>query len=150
MLTLANQGEANSVISSYNRNFTGRHDGNSATHSFVTSPELVAAFAYGGSLSYNPASDSIATESGEQFRFSRPWADDLPRSFADGLQAYQPPPTDPSTVEVAVDPNSDSLQLLQPFPEWQSGNAEDMTVLIKVKGKSSSQYHAAAAALTKG
>lgn len=126
------------MISSYNRNFVGRHDGNAATHSFVTSPELVTAFAYGGALTYNPDIDSIPLANGKPFKFMNPAVEELPVSFASGLEGYQAPPADRSGIEVAVDPDSDSLQLLQPFTPWQPGNAEDMTILIKVKGKSPS------------
>lgn len=133
------QGQANSVISSYNRNFVGRHDGNAATHSFVTSPELVAAFAYAGSLEYNPATDSIAGDSGA-VKFTRPEAEQFPKTFADGTTQYQAPPEDGSEVDVVVSPTSDSLQLLKPFAAWESENASDMTVLIKVKGKCTTDH----------
>lgn len=132
---LFSQREPNSVISSYNRNFVARHDGNPATHSFVTSPEIVTAFAYSGSLDFDPVHDSLTTPSGEAFKFSPPVAEELPSSFARGDKHYQPPVADASTIEVAVSPDSDRLQLLTPFHAWEEGNSKEMTVLIKVKGE---------------
>lgn len=113
----------------------GRHDGNPETHSFVTSPEVVAAFAYSGDLGFNPITDSLPTPSGKPFQFSSPFGEELPASFASGDTHYQAPLEDGSAVEVAVSPSSDRLQLLEPFPAWEQGNAEDMTVLAKIKGK---------------
>jgi aconitate hydratase len=123
------------VISSYNRNFVGRHDGNPATHSFVTSPELVAAFAFAGSLQFNPATETIATPDGEPFAFSPPHAEELPSHFEDGTALYQAPPEDGADVEVHVASDSDVLQLLAPFEPWHEGRASDLSILMKVKGK---------------
>lgn len=108
---------SNSVISSYNRNFTGRHDGNPQTHSFVTSPELATAFAYSGYLTHNPAVDSITTDTGKAFKFTAPRSEELPESFAFGEALYQAPTSleDSATVQVPIDPNSDRLQLLQMY-----------------------------------
>ncbi|KAK4502115.1 hypothetical protein PRZ48_005538 [Zasmidium cellare] len=126
--------EPNSVISSYNRNFVARHDGNPATHSFVTSPEIVTAFAYAGSLDFDPVHDYLTAPSGEPFRFSSPGAEELPVSFSGGDTFYQAPGVDESSVEIAVSPESDRLQLLTPFEPWKDGNSQDMAILIKVKG----------------
>jgi aconitase A len=123
------------VISSYNRNFVGRHDGNPKTHSFVTSPELVAAFAFAGSLQYNPAKDTIPTQNGEAFSFSPPHAEELPSHFEDGTALYQAPPEDGESIDVQVSPTSDNLQLLAPFNPWHKGRAEDLSILIKVRGQ---------------
>jgi aconitate hydratase len=125
----------NSVVSSYNRNFVGRHDGNSETHSFVTSPELVATFAFAGSLQYNPAKDKISTPDGKQFAFSPPHVEELPSNFEDGTALYQAPPENSQDIDVQVSPTSNSLQLLQPFEPWHEGRAEDLAILIKVQGK---------------
>ncbi|KAI5363646.1 Putative aconitase A/isopropylmalate dehydratase small subunit, swivel domain, Aconitase, domain 2 [Septoria linicola] len=116
----------NSVISSYNRNFTGRHDGNPETHSFVTSPELTTAFAYHG----------------KAFKFTPPKSKELPRSFAPGEALYQAPASteDSADVRVTIDPNSDCLQRLKPFRQWQLGNALSMTVLAEVKGKCTTDH----------
>jgi aconitate hydratase len=126
------------VISSYNRNFVGRHDGNPATHSFVTSPELVAAFAFAGSLQFNPATQTIATPDGKAFAFSPPHAEDLPSHFEDGTALYQAPPENGEDFEVHVAPDSQNLQLLTPFEPWHEGKARNLSILIKVKGK---EYH---------
>ena len=138
----ASRHEPNSVMSSYNRNFLGRHDGNPATHSFVTSPEIVTAFAYSGSLNYNPKTDAITTATGEAFRFTVPTSEELPRSFASGNALYQAPASssESATINIAIAPTSDRLQLLAPFPEWQTGNTTDMTVLVKVRGKCTTDH----------
>lgn len=129
------QGTPNSVVSSYNRNFVGRHDGNPETHSFVTSPELVAAFAFAGSLQFNPATETIATPDGEAFAFTPPHAEQLPSHFEDGTALYQSPPEDGEGLDVHVAPDSDNLQLLTPFQPWAEGRAQDLSVLIKVQGE---------------
>lgn len=129
--------EKNSVISSYNRNFIGRHDGNPATHSFVTSPEMVTAFAYSGRLDFNPLTDPVQ---GSSFRFTPPVENELPVHFETGIDNFQEPPTDSSHLSVVVDSNSDRLQLLKPFPEWQPGRATNMQVLIKVSGKCTTDH----------
>ncbi|CAG7559050.1 unnamed protein product [Fusarium equiseti] len=137
--------ENNSVISSFNRNFTGRHDGNPATHSFVTSPEIATAFAYAGDLSFNPMTDAVPflDESGapSEFRFNPPAANELPQSFVTGGDLYQAPVLDPtSDCEVIIDEGSDRLELLTPFEPWRDGQAENMQVLIKVAGKCTTDH----------
>ncbi|GME37050.1 uncharacterized protein LTHEOB_3320 [Neofusicoccum parvum] len=134
------KGVANSVISSFNRNFVGRHDGNPGTHSFVTSPELVTAFAYSGSLHFNPLTDEVLDSQGQAFKFTPPVAEDLPTSFESGENYYQPPAEDRLAVKVQVSPKSDKLQLLTPFEPWKPGNAEDLAILIKVKGKCTTDH----------
>ncbi|GMG54198.1 unnamed protein product [Aspergillus oryzae var. brunneus] len=135
--------EKNSVVSSFNRNFVGRHDSNPATHSFVTSPELVTAFAYAGRLDFNPLTDSIPVESveeGKSFQFKAPVSRELPAHFATGEDTFQEPPSDGSSLSVIIDPQSDRLQLLTPFAPWQSGCATDMELLMKVKGKCTTDH----------
>ncbi|WZH42089.1 aconitase family-domain-containing protein [Fusarium acuminatum] len=137
--------ESNSVISSFNRNFTGRHDSNPATHSFVTSPEITTAYAYSGDLSFNPITDSIhfLDQSGRpsEFRFKPPKAKELPQSFYAGYDLYQPPGLeDTSSYEVLIDEGSDRLELLTPFEPWQHGQADNMQVLIKVAGKCTTDH----------
>ncbi|GME37043.1 uncharacterized protein LTHEOB_3320 [Neofusicoccum parvum] len=138
--TEVEKGVANSVISSFNRNFVGRHDGNPGTHSFVTSPELVTAFAYSGSLHFNPLTDEVLDSQGQAFKFTPPVAEDLPTSFESGENYYQPPAEDRLAVKVQVSPKSDKLQLLTPFEPWKPGNAEDLAILIKVKGKCTTDH----------
>ncbi|RAQ67994.1 aconitate hydratase [Aspergillus flavus] len=135
--------EKNSVVSSFNRNFVGRHDSNPATHSFVTSPELVTAFAYAGRLDFNPLTDSIPVESvegGKSFQFKAPVSRELPAHFATGEDTFQEPPSDGSSLSVIIDPQSDRLQLLTPFAPWQSGCATNMELLMKVKGKCTTDH----------
>ncbi|RAK75881.1 aconitate hydratase [Aspergillus fijiensis CBS 313.89] len=131
--------QKNSVISSFNRNFIGRHDSNPATHSFVTSPELVTAFAYGGRLDFNPLTDSIASDKGN-VRLSPPVGEELPTRFESGQDLFQPPSSDGGAEAVAIHPDSERLQLLQPFPAWQKGAAQTMELLIKVKGKCTTDH----------
>ncbi|RAH69850.1 aconitate hydratase [Aspergillus aculeatinus CBS 121060] len=131
--------QKNSVISSFNRNFIGRHDSNPATHSFVTSPELVTAFAYGGRLDFNPLTDSIASDKGN-VRLSPPVGEELPTQFESGQDLFQPPSSDGGAAAVAIHPDSERLQLLQPFPAWQKDAAQTMELLIKVKGKCTTDH----------
>ncbi|KAF8201168.1 aconitate hydratase [Mycena galopus ATCC 62051] len=118
------KGEANSIITSYNRNFTGRNDANPATHAFVASPDIVTAMAFAGNLSFNPLTDSLTA---------------APRGYDPGQDTFQPPPTDRASVQVAVDPKSDRLQLLEPFKPWD-GEPKDLPILIKVKGKCTTDH----------
>ncbi|PYH81207.1 aconitate hydratase [Aspergillus uvarum CBS 121591] len=131
--------QKNSVISSFNRNFIGRHDSNPATHSFVTSPELVTAFAYGGRLDFNPLTDSIVSDKAS-VRLSPPVGEELPTQFESGQDLFQPPSSDGGAQAVAIHPDSDRLQLLRPFPAWQKGAAQTMELLIKVKGKCTTDH----------
>ncbi|KAJ6551393.1 aconitate hydratase [Mycena capillaripes] len=134
------KGEANSIITSYNRNFTGRNDANPATHAFVASPDIVTAMAFAGSLSFNPLADSLTDSNGKQFKFSDPTGNELPpRGYDPGQDTFQPPPADRASVQVAVDPKSDRLQLLEPFKPW-SGEPKDLPILIKVKGKCTTDH----------
>ncbi|KAL3292489.1 aconitate hydratase 1 [Colletotrichum asianum] len=134
--------EKNSVISSFNRNFTGRHDSNPATHSFVTSPELATAFAFAGNLTFNPITDTIPVPGAiTPFRFTPPKAEELPVAFSPGADRFQPPViADTSELTVNIDPKSDRLQLLTPFEPWQPGNASNLTVLINVRGKCTTDH----------
>lgn len=139
------KGEKNTIVSSYNRNFTGRNDANPATHAFVTSPELVTALAFAGDLSFNPLNNELTSNDGKKFRFEPPVGDVLPRNgFDPGLDTYQPPPADASNVTVKVDPSSQRLQVLAPFPKWDGHDLEKMLVLIKIKGKCTTDHISAA------
>jgi aconitate hydratase len=131
--------EKNSVISSFNRNFVGRHDSNPATHSFVTSPEIVTAFAYSGRLDFNPLTDTVSFE-GSSLKFEPPIDHELPLRYLSGVDTFQEPPPDGSSLPIAVHPQSDRLQLLTPFPSWQPGCATDMELLIKVTGKCTTDH----------
>lgn len=134
-------GEANTIVTSYNRNFAKRNDGNPQTHAFVTSPELTTALAFAGDLGFDPRSDAIPTPDGKEFRFEEPTGDELPsRSFTPGANTYQPIPADSAGVEVNVSPDSDRLQLLSPFAAWDGRDIEGARVLIKARGKCTTDH----------
>ena len=135
------KGEANSIISSYNRNFTGRNDANPATHAFVTSPDLVVAMTLAGTLKFNPLTDTLKDKDGKDFKLAPPTGDALPRNGYDpGTDTYQAPPTDRTSVQVAVAPTSDRLQILEPFGAWDGKDKIDMPILIKTKGKTTTDH----------
>jgi len=135
------KGEANSILSSYNRNFTGRNDANPATHSFVTSPDLVVALTLAGTLNFNPLTDKLKDKDGNEFMLSPPHGDGLPANGYDpGRDTYQAPPEVRSEVDVAVSPTSDRLQILQPFEPWDGKDALDIPILIKTKGKTTTDH----------
>jgi aconitate hydratase len=135
------KGEPNSIISSYNRNFTGRNDANPATHSFVTSPDLVVAMTIAGTLNFNPLTDTLKGKDGKEFKLSPPHGAGLPANGYDpGRDTYQAPPEDRSQVSVAVSPTSDRLQILQPFEAWDGKDAKDLPILIKAQGKTTTDH----------
>jgi len=139
------KGTKNTIVSSYNRNFTGRNDANPQTHAFVTSPELVTALAIAGDLSFNPLTDELDGADGKKFKFSPPTGDQLPKAgFDPGQDTYQAPPADSSAVTVDVSPESKRLQLLSPFDKWNGKDLEDLLVLIKAKGKCTTDHISAA------
>jgi aconitate hydratase len=134
-------GEKNSIITSYNRNFTGRNDANPATHAFVASPEIVTAFALAGKLTFNPLTDTLVNEKGELVKLDPPTGDELPkRGFTPGESGYVQPAHDGTFVEVKVSPKSDRLQLLEPFKPWEGKDLENLRVLVKVKGKCTTDH----------
>ncbi|KAI9294394.1 aconitate hydratase [Neoconidiobolus thromboides FSU 785] len=135
------KGEKNSIITSYNRNFTGRNDGNPATHAFVASPEIVTALSIAGDLRFNPETDTLKGADGKEFKLSSPHGHELPpKGFNPGEETYQAPPADSSSVQVQVSPSSDRLQLLTPFAKWDGKNPKDLPILIKVKGKCTTDH----------
>jgi aconitate hydratase len=135
------KGEKNSIITSYNRNFTGRNDANPATHAFVASPEIVTAMIFAGDLRFNPVTDSIKTADGKDFKFEAPNGFELPpRGYDPGENTYQAPPKDRSAITVKVSPTSDRLQLLTPFTKWDGKDLENLEILIKVKGKCTTDH----------
>jgi aconitate hydratase len=134
-------GKVNSIVNSYNRNFPARNDGHSNTNSFITSPELVVAMALAGRLSFNPINDTLLTSDGKQVRLAPPTGDELPKKgFASGFSGYQPPADDPSKVEVIVDPRSERLQILEPFPKWDGKDFKKMAVLYQAVGKCTTDH----------
>jgi len=139
------KGEKNTIVTSYNRNFTGRNDANPATHCFVTSPEMTVALTLAGTLDFNPLTDSLQCADGSDLKLAEPYGDGLPtRGFDPGEDTYQAPPEDGSGVTVDVSPTSDRLQLLSPFDKWIGSDLTDMRVLIKVKGKCTTDHISAA------
>ncbi|KAG2176458.1 hypothetical protein INT43_005698 [Umbelopsis isabellina] len=135
------KGEKNSIITSYNRNFTGRNDANPATHAFVASPEIVTALTLAGDLTFNPLTDTLIGEDGKPFKFDAPTGFELPpKGYDPGQDTYQAPPADRSSVSVAVNPESNRLQLLEPFKKWDGKDFEEIPILIKVKGKCTTDH----------
>lgn len=133
-------GEQNSIMNSYNRNFPKRNDGNPGTLSFIASPETVVAYALAGTLDFNPLTDSI-----QGVKLTAPVGEELPQlGFESGEAGFVAPPLDGSDVDVSVDPNSDRLQLLQPFSAWDGNDFEDLVVLMKAKGKCTTDHISAA------
>jgi aconitate hydratase len=135
-------GETNSIISSFNRNFAKRNDGNPKTHSFIGSPEIVVAYALVGRLSFNPLIDEISTADGSTFRLDPPaQAPDIPpEGFVFKAEGYMAPPADRSEVGVHVAPDSKRLQLLEPFRPWHGGDLENLAVLLKATGKCTTDH----------
>src|SRR5690606_23815924 len=126
----------NSIITSFNRNFAKRNDGNPNTFAFVASPEIVTAFAISGDLTFNPLTDSLINENGEQVKLDEPQGIEFPpKGFAVEDAGYQAPAADGSAVQVVVDKNSNRLQLLEPFKPWDGKNITGAKLLIKAYGK---------------
>ncbi|KAJ3956934.1 hypothetical protein N0V92_006502 [Colletotrichum tropicale] len=136
------KGVKNSILTSYNRNFTGRLDGNPATHIFLASPEMVMAKIFSDDLSFNPTSDSIVTPSGSDFRFKPPGGEALPsHGYANTDYVYSPPPsTGRNEVEVQIAETSKRLQRLAPFEPWHGKDFENCAILIKVQGKCTTDH----------
>nr|HRI47687.1 aconitase family protein [Ignavibacteriaceae bacterium] len=133
--------EKNTIVTSFNRNFAKRNDGNPNTLAFVASPEITTALAIAGSLAFNPMTDELVNEAGEKVKLDPPTGDELPKKgFDKGNDGYVPPAADGSTVNVKVEPSSDRLQLLQPFAPWDGNDIEDVPVLLKAKGKCTTDH----------
>ncbi|KAJ0402080.1 hypothetical protein ATCC90586_000265 [Pythium insidiosum] len=134
-------GEKNSIFTSYNRNFAKRNDGNPATHAFVTSPELVTVCSIAGTTTFDPSKDVIKTADGKEFKFDAPFGKELPpRGFDAGEETFQAPPANAEGLKVNVDPKSERLALLEPFDKWSGKDLVDMQVLIKAKGKCTTDH----------
>ncbi len=135
-------GEKNSIISSFNRNFPRRNDGNPTTLSFLSSPEIVLAYALAGRLSFNPLKDAVRTPGGGSFVLDPPEpSPDLPeKGFVKDLHGYQAPAADGGTIEVDVKPDSERLQLLTPFPAWDGKDYEELPLLFKARGKCTTDH----------
>ena len=137
----ADKQEKNTIVHSFNRNFSKRADGNPNTHAFVTSPEMVAALAIAGRLDFNPLTDSLINDKGEEVKLTAPFGDELPkRGFAVEDNGFQAPAADGSNVVVAVSETSDRLQLLAPFEAWDGKNILGAKLLIKAFGKCTTDH----------
>jgi len=133
--------EKNSIIHSFNRNFTKRADGNPNTHAFVASPEMVAAIAISGDLGFNPMTDTLVNENGDTIKFDPPTGWELPpNGFAVEDSGYQAPCDDGSRVNIVLNPDSKRLQLLTQFDPWSGANYSGLKLLIKAKGKCTTDH----------
>jgi aconitate hydratase len=140
------EGERNSILSSFNRNFRGRNDSNAETLSFLASPDIVMALGLAGDLSFNPLTDELPTKDGKKIKFKAPHGEELPaKGYATGDLGYVPPSKNPESVNVIVLPTSQRLQLLEPFKPWEvSSDFKNMLVLLKAKGKCTTDHISAA------
>ena len=137
----AEKGEKNTIIHSFNRNFSKRADGNPNTHAFVTSPEMVAAIAISGDLGFNPITDTLTNKNGEQVKLDPPTGDELPsKGFDVENNGFQAPAEDGSGVEISVKSDSERLQLLEPFKPWDGKNINGAKLLIKAEGKCTTDH----------
>jgi len=135
------KGKADSIISSYNRNFPGRNDGMNETLSFLASPEIVTAYAFSGDLTFDPVHGTLKTADGKTLKFQPPQGEELPaKGFAKGEEGYIEPAADGSKLTVDIPPTSERLQLLQPFPRWDGKDLEKLPLLLKTKGKTTTDH----------
>jgi aconitate hydratase len=136
------KGEPNTIVTSFNRNFPGRNDGKRETMNFIGSPELVIALALGGSLSFNPLKDSLETPSGAQFKLEPPEiAPDVPsKGFNNARDGYVLPSQNPESVQVIIDKDSNRLQKLEPFSQWDGKDFEKLAIMVKTKGKCTTDH----------
>lgn len=134
-------GERNTIVTSFNRNFAKRNDGNPETLAFVASPEITTALAIAGSLSFNPLTDELVNEKGENVKLDPPVGEELPpRGFDEGSSGFIPPAEDGSSVEVKINPESERLELLSPFKPWDGKDLIDLPVLLKASGKCTTDH----------
>ncbi len=134
-------GQPNTIVSSFNRNFPGRNDGSAATLSFITSPEIVTALAFAGTLEFDPVHGTLATPEGRAVRFTPPEAEELPRQgFVRGEEGYEAPADDPDSVTIVIPPDSERLQLLGPFQAWDGKDIIDAPILVKTRGKTTTDH----------
>ncbi|RMH57751.1 MAG: aconitate hydratase [Candidatus Hydrogenedentota bacterium] len=136
------EGTPNSIVTSYNRNFKKRNDGNPATHSFIGSPEIVTAYAFAGTFDFNPLNDAVPKPDGGEFCFKPPEGPEIPeRGFVIDETGFLPPDEKGASVEVVVDPGSERLALLEPFPKWRiPEDFENLSILVKAKGKCTTDH----------
>lgn len=132
----------NTILTSYNRNFPARNDGSASTMNFIGSPEIVTAMAIAGRLSFNPLTDTLKAADGTEFKLDPPkTAPEVPSAnFATGISSYEAPPEDGTGVDLAVDPDSERIQLMEPWPAWDGEDFEDMPVVMKTSGKTTTDH----------
>ncbi|MDH6307878.1 aconitate hydratase [Dysgonomonas sp. PFB1-18] len=136
-----NPDRPNSIVTSFNRNFAKRNDGNPNTHAFVTSPEIVAALSIAGDLCFNPMTDTLVNENGEKVKLQEPKGYELPpNGYSMEDAGYQAPVTDGSAIEIKIAPDSQRLQELKPFPVWDGKDITEQPLLIKAKGKCTTDH----------
>jgi len=134
-------GKPDSIITSFNRNFPGRNDGRAETNAFIASPEIVMAMAFGGSLGFDPVAGSLATPGGQPFRFAPPKGEEMPpKGYEPGDTGFRAPAADGREVQVEVSPTSERLSLLAPFPRWDGEDFKGLVVLLKTKGKTTTDH----------
>ncbi|HCT30795.1 MAG TPA: aconitate hydratase [Bacteroidales bacterium] len=137
----ADKKEVNTVIHSFNRNFAKRTDGNPNTHAFVASPEIVTALAIAGDLTFNPLTDSLTNSKGEKVKLAEPHGFDLPpKGFTGDDSGFQKPSKDKSNISIAINPKSERLQVLEPFEKWDGKDYIGLPLLIKAKGKCTTDH----------
>ena len=133
--------QTNTIVSSFNRNFPGRNDGSASTLSFITSPEIVTALALAGTLEFNPLTDTLTAPDGTKVRLTPPEAEELPRQgFVSGTTGLEPPAANPDAVRIEISEKSERLQLLGPFPAWDGRDFIDLPILVKTKGKTTTDH----------
>jgi aconitate hydratase len=133
--------QTNTIVSSFNRNFPGRNDGSASTLSFITSPDIVTALALAGTLEFNPLTDTLTAPDGSRVRLTPPEAEELPRDgFVRGTSGLEPPAADPDAVRIQIPENSERLQLLGPFMAWDGKDFIDLPILVKTKGKTTTDH----------
>jgi aconitate hydratase len=139
------KGDVNAIISSYNRNFRARNDANNETLSFIASPELVAAQALAGKITFNPLKDKLKTDDGKEILLKAPVGDELPqKGFVADLEGFIPPATNSQAINILISPESKRLQMLTPFKAWDGKDALDLPILLKAKGKCTTDHISAA------
>ena len=135
------QGEKNSIISSFNRNFPARNDGNAETLSFLSSPEVVTAMAFAGTLDFNPATGTLTTKDGTKIQFEPPRGEELPaKGFAKGEEGFEAPAENGDALKVEIPPTSERLALLEPFPRWDGRDFAKLPILLKARGKCTTDH----------
>jgi aconitate hydratase len=133
--------QTNTIVSSFNRNFPGRNDGSASTLSFITSPDIVTALALAGTLEFNPLTDTLTAPDGSKVRLTPPEAEELPRDgFVRGTAGLEPPAANPDAVTIEIPANSERLQLLGPFVAWDGKDFIDLPILVKTKGKTTTDH----------